>query len=126
MLLDGSRAAEDVCSLSETTAFRRQLRRLGAEEFVKATVGSGVISAKKLCTAFDIGLPAFLDGSPDAAYYPLLGLRISRELSKRVKLPQYNNIDDAVKLLQESENIIVLTGAGVRNVSRYLSSRSLY
>ncbi|CZR60989.1 related to sirtuin 5 and related class III sirtuins (SIR2 family) [Phialocephala subalpina] len=40
-------------------------------------------------------------------------LAISRELSKRIKLPQYNTIDDAVELIKRSKNIIVLTGAGI-------------
>jgi NAD-dependent histone deacetylase SIR2 len=34
-------------------------------------------------------------------------------LSKRIKLPQYNTIDDAVDLIKKSKNIIVLTGAGI-------------
>lgn len=72
-----------------------------------------MITAKKLCTAFGIRLPAFLDGQPDTSYYPLLSLCIARELSKRRKLPEYNTVDDAVSLLQKSKNIIVLTGAGV-------------
>ncbi len=80
---------------------------------MQETVGAGTITAKKLCTAFDIRLPAFLDGAPDEAFYQLLGLGISRELSKRIKLPQYNTIDQAVQLLRNSKNIIVLTGAGV-------------
>jgi len=37
----------------------------------------------------------------------------SRELSKRIKLPQYNSIDDAVDLIKRAKNIIVLTGAGI-------------
>lgn len=34
-------------------------------------------------------------------------------MSKRIKLPQFNTIDDAVELIQRSHNIIVLTGAGI-------------
>lgn len=72
-----------------------------------------VITAKKLCTAFGIRPPFFLEGAEDEAYHSILNLGICRELSKRVKLPQYNTIDDAVALLQQSRKIIVLTGAGV-------------
>lgn len=32
---------------------------------------------------------------------------------KRSKLPQYNTLKDVTKLLHDSKNIIVLTGAGV-------------
>lgn len=71
------------------------------------------ITAKKLCTAFGIQLPDFLDGEPDESYHPLLGICINRELRKREKIPHYNSVDDAVSLLKKSKKIIVLTGAGV-------------
>ena len=54
-----------------------------------------------------------MEGEPDTEYYQLLSLAISRELSKRIKLPQYNTIDDAVTLIKNAKNIIVLTGAGI-------------
>jgi len=54
-----------------------------------------------------------MDGSCDEDFYQLLSLAISRELSKRLKLPQYNSIDDAVELLKKCNNIILLTGAGI-------------
>lgn len=102
------------CTLEESLAFRRRLRVIGGDRFVAETVEAGVITAKKLCTAFGIRPPFFLEGEPDEAYYSLLDLAICRELSKRAKLPQYNTIDDAVALVKKSRNIIVLTGAGVR------------
>ncbi|KAI9698939.1 MAG: NAD-dependent histone deacetylase sir2 [Candelina mexicana] len=103
----------DACTLNEALAFRKRLRTIGEDRFVLETVEAGTISAKKLCTAFGIRPPTFLEGSPDEAYYPLLGLGITRELSKRIKLLKYNTVNDAVKLLQKSKNIIVLTGAGI-------------
>lgn len=104
---------EAACTLEEAQAYRKLLRAIGAEKFIQETVEAGSITAKKLCTAFGIRPPAFLEGAPDEAYVPLLGLGISRELSKRLKLPQYNTIEDAVDLLKKSKNIILLTGAGV-------------
>jgi len=86
---------------------------VGEDKFIEETVGAGKITARKLCTAFGIRTPPFLIGEPDDAFLPLLGLGICRELSKRVKLPQYNTIDDVVSLLRKSKNIIVLTGAGI-------------
>lgn len=71
------------------------------------------MTAKKLLSAFGIRPPDFLEGCPDESYYHLLSLAISRELSKRMKLPEYNTIDDAVELIKKSRNIIVLTGAGI-------------
>lgn len=89
------------------------MRLVGGDRLVAETVEAGIITAKKLCTAFGIRPPFFLEGEPDEAYYSLLDLAICRELSKRAKLPQYNTIDDAVALMKESRNIVVLTGAGV-------------
>ena len=103
----------DVCTPEEALAFRKQLRLVGQEKFLEETYEAGRITARKLCTAFGIRIPQFLDGQPDDAYLPLLGLGICRELQKRVKLPQYNTIDDAVSLIERSKNIIVLTGAGI-------------
>ncbi len=109
---------EDSCTLEEALAFRKSLRLVGEDRFITDTIEAETITAKKLCTAFGIRPPAFLEGAPDTAYYPLLGLGISRELSKRVKLSQYSTVDDVVDLLKKSKNIVVLTGAGVSLVNR--------
>ncbi|KKK14247.1 hypothetical protein AOCH_001431 [Aspergillus ochraceoroseus] len=101
------------CTLDEAVAFRKRLHEIGKAAFVEETIGRDTVTAKKLCTAFGIAPPEFLKGAPDEAYHPLLAIAISREFTRRQKLPEYNSIDDAVKLLQESKNIIVLTGAGI-------------
>ncbi|KAL8777501.1 MAG: hypothetical protein Q9194_002509 [Teloschistes cf. exilis] len=103
----------DVCTVEESIAFRKRLRLVGEDQFISETLEARTVSARKLCTAFGIKPPPLLDGQPDHKYYPLLGLGITRELRKRMKLPQYNTIDDAVDLLRKSKNIIVLTGAGI-------------
>ncbi|XXG95694.1 NAD-dependent histone deacetylase sir2 [Hypoxylon texense] len=97
----------------QAVRYRQQLRAVGPQEFCRLTVDSGVITAKKLLTAFGIRPPAFLEGQPDDAYFALLTLALSRELAKRAKLIKYNTIDDAVYLLKKSRNIVVLTGAGI-------------
>lgn len=84
---------------------------------MEETIVRETVTAKKLCTAFGIVPPAFLEGAPDESFHPLLAIAISREFSRRRKLPDYNTIDDAVRLLRESKNIIVLTGAGVSTLS---------
>jgi len=103
----------DACTVEESLALRRKVRLVGPDQFITETIEARKYTAKKLCTAFGIRPPSFLHGEPDEAYYSLLGLGISRELAKRVKLPQYNTIDDAVSLLKKSKNVIVLTGAGI-------------
>jgi NAD-dependent histone deacetylase SIR2 len=99
--------------VDEAVAYRKRLHEIGKAAFVEETIGRGTITAKKLCTAFGIIPPAFLEDAPDAAFHPLLAIALSREYSKREKLQEYNTIEDAVELLKISQNIIVLTGAGV-------------
>ncbi|WYZ35543.1 hypothetical protein EsH8_X_000190 [Colletotrichum jinshuiense] len=103
----------DSCTPDEAMGLRHQLRALGPAEFCRRTVDAGRYTAKKLLSAFGLKPPAFLEGAEDEAYFSLLSLAISRELSKRAKLFTYNTVDDAVTLLQRSHNIIVLTGAGI-------------
>ena len=76
-------------------------------------ITSDKMTARKLCTAFGVKIPKFLEDAPDEHFYQLLGLAINRELNKRPRLEQYKTIDDAAKLLQERKHIMVITGAGI-------------
>lgn len=105
---------EHGCTLEEARTYRLLLRSVGPEQFMQQTIFNNTISAKKLLAAFGIRPPSFLEDAPDEeAYVGLLRLAFQRELSKRLKLPQHNSIEDAVELLKKSNNIIVLTGAGI-------------
>ncbi|KAG5991917.1 hypothetical protein E4U52_003219 [Claviceps spartinae] len=108
-----SSSSPDMCTPLEATRLRRELREQGPAVFCQRTVDCGRYTAKKLLTAFGIKPPAFLENEPDEAYFDLLSLAISRELSKREKLSAYNTVDDAVRLLTQCSNIIVVTGAGI-------------
>ncbi|KAL6872994.1 chromatin regulatory protein sir2 [Trichoderma novae-zelandiae] len=103
----------DTCTPEEACRLRRELREHGPAVFCQRTVDAGRYSAKKLLSAFGIRPPAFLEGQPDDAYFSLLSLAITRELSKRAKLMRYNTVDDAVRLIDKCQNIIVITGAGI-------------
>ncbi|KAL2119769.1 hypothetical protein VTJ04DRAFT_6730 [Mycothermus thermophilus] len=103
----------EACTPEEAIEFRKLLRAVGPKVFCERTIFAGLITAKKLLTAFGIRPPAFLEGADDSDYHPLLSLALSRELSKRAKLPAYNSVDDAVELLKRCNNIMVLTGAGI-------------
>ena len=76
-------------------------------------ITSEKMTARKLCTAFGVKIPKFLEDAPDENFYQLLGLAINRELNKRPRLAQYKTIDDAAKLLRERTNIMVITCAGI-------------
>ncbi|CAG9943892.1 unnamed protein product [Clonostachys rosea f. rosea IK726] len=101
------------CTPEEASRLRRELREYGPAVFCQRTVDAGRYTAKKLLTAFSIKPPAFLEGQPDEGYYSLLSLAITRELSKRAKLNRFNTVNDAVDLIEKSNNIILLTGAGI-------------
>ncbi|KAI1268001.1 SIR2-domain-containing protein [Xylariaceae sp. FL1019] len=103
----------DACTPAQAAAYRQELRAIGPDEFCQRHVDSGSITVKKLLTAFGIKPPAFLEGMPDESYLSLLTLAMTRELTKRAKIMRYNSVDDAVRLLQTSRNIMVLTGAGI-------------
>ncbi|EPE29033.1 DHS-like NAD/FAD-binding protein [Glarea lozoyensis ATCC 20868] len=109
-LYDGT---PNTCTYEEAMQYRQELRDVGPEVFIQRTIDAKTITAKKLLTAFGMKPPEYLEMCDDDAYYSLLSLAISRELSKRVKLPAYNSVDDAVELIKKSSNIIVLTGAGI-------------
>ncbi|KAK4993949.1 NAD-dependent histone deacetylase sir2 [Elasticomyces elasticus] len=94
---------------AEAAAHRARLHRVGADRWIFETATAG-IPIPKLCTVF--GIRPFLPISDDD-YYQLLGKAIRRELLKRQKLPQYNTIQDAARLLKTSKNIIVVCGAGI-------------
>ncbi|KAJ5596683.1 NAD-dependent protein deacetylase h.t1.c1 [Penicillium hetheringtonii] len=75
------------CSLDEAIAFRKRLHAIGKAAFVEETLVRETVTAKKLCTAFGIMPPAFLEGAPDEAFRPLLAIALSREFSRRRSFP---------------------------------------
>ncbi|KAF8474749.1 chromatin regulatory protein sir2 [Kalaharituber pfeilii] len=106
-------AHENVCTLEQAQHFRKRLREVGAAQFLQETVHNRSISIRKLITAFGIKPPSFFDAAPDEALLPLLHALIAREMTRRRKLEDINTIEDVVRLLKKSKNILVLTGAGI-------------
>jgi NAD-dependent histone deacetylase SIR2 len=106
-------ASADSCSAQEARQLRQRLHAVGASQFVMENITSEKMTARKLCSAFNVRIPRFLDDAPDESFYQLLGLAINRELNKRPRLSAYRTIDDAARLLQERRNIMVITGAGI-------------
>jgi NAD-dependent histone deacetylase SIR2 len=102
-----------MCTADEARRLRQRLHDVGASQFVMENITSEKMTARKLCTAFGVRIPKFLEDAPDENFYQLLGLAINRELNKRPRLAQYKTIDDAARLLRERRNIMVITGAGI-------------
>jgi NAD-dependent histone deacetylase SIR2 len=107
-------STDQVCSKEESEHLRKRLREVGIEQFIRETLISGRYSALKLCSAFRVNVSAFAEN--DEALYHLLGFALHRELSLRRRLEQYQTIDDAAGLLNNAKNILVITGAGVRQM----------
>ncbi|GAM83549.1 hypothetical protein ANO11243_015370 [Dothideomycetidae sp. 11243] len=101
---------EEGCTVEEAKQIKARLRSVGPQRFIEELLDSGTHSLRHLATAFGIRPDMPVD---DTWYMRMLGLCIQRELRRRQKLPQYNTIDDAVQLLRDSKNIMVITGAGI-------------
>lgn len=94
---------------SEVTDLRARLRQDGVEKFFEDTINAGM-SPRKLGVVFGLDPEMNID---ESSFLRLLGLSVVRAFYKRRKLPEYNSIDDAAKLLRESNKIMVITGAGI-------------
>ncbi|KAF7928261.1 uncharacterized protein EAE98_002276 [Botrytis deweyae] len=117
------------CTRKESQHYRNLLRKLGPREFCAVTVEADAITAKKLLTAFGVLPPMHLEGLPDEDYYQFLSFAIRRELQKRIKIPTYNTVDDAIDLIRNAKKIIVLTGAGISTslgIPDFRSANGLY
>ena len=107
------RAGKYACTADEALRFRERLYEVGTSQFVLENITTGKVSARKLCSAFGVAIPTFMENCSDETFYKLLGKAINRELNKRRRLEQYKTIDDAAKLLRERKNIMIITGAGI-------------
>ncbi|ODQ50354.1 SIR2-domain-containing protein [Saitoella complicata NRRL Y-17804] len=92
---------------------QQDLREMGPDLFLKYYVNQLETPTRSLLSAFGFRIPPLLCEFPDQALLPLLEMALSRFLSKRQKLAQYNTVSDAVELIRNAKNIIVLTGAGI-------------
>ena len=52
----------------------------------------------------------------------LFRMAVDTELRRRKKLDQVNSLDDIVRLIQDSNNIMILAGAGISNIQYFISS----
>ncbi|KAF7950990.1 uncharacterized protein EAE97_002542 [Botrytis byssoidea] len=117
------------CTRKESQHYRNLLRKLGPREFCAVTVEADAITAKKLLTAFGVLPPMHLEGLPDEEYYQFLSFAIRRELQKRIKIPTYNTVADAIDLIKHAKKIVVITGAGISTslgIPDFRSANGLY
>jgi len=89
---------------------RSEAHELGFDAFM---MKYGYYSARSLISLFDVELPPQLDTYKNFELIPLLKIIMARFNRRRQKLKNINTIDDVINLIKNSNNIIVLTGAGV-------------
>lgn len=124
-----------VIPLHEIHAARKSLRQHGISEFLNKYLpedASGsdllyvvyLLGNHKAEVKFDIDENANLD-----RIIKILKTTINRVLQSRDKLTDINTIEDTVKLIQKSKNIMVLTGAGISTslgIPDFRSDKGLY
>lgn len=106
-------AIPGACTVEEAKTVRKNLRDVGPAAFCEKYIYSGELDVKQVLMALGVRPPKHLEGLDDDAYWGILGAAICRQLGKRIKLTDFNTVDDAIELLQRSRNIVVLTGAGI-------------
>ncbi|OCH96332.1 SIR2-domain-containing protein [Obba rivulosa] len=89
------------------------LKEHGISAFIGEYVISRDIPIPKLLYAFGVCLCKELRMKRRKTLLYFLRVALQRELEAREKLPQYNTVDDVVKLIRERKRIIILTGAGI-------------
>ncbi|KAJ7115942.1 DHS-like NAD/FAD-binding domain-containing protein [Mycena epipterygia] len=100
-------------SQQQIRAMMHHLKEKGMSSWMNEYVLKRNIPIPQLLLAFGINLnPSLHNMSPTTLSY-FLRVAMSRELQLRDKLPEYNTVDDAVRLIRDSRRILILTGAGI-------------
>ncbi|KAF8801346.1 SIR2-domain-containing protein [Phlegmacium glaucopus] len=112
-LFEGNHGATETWSKQEVKQMLHLLKERGSSAFIEKYVRTRQIPIPKLLHALGVDLCAKLqDRRPSTMLY-FLRVAMSHHLRQRDKLPQHNTIADAVELIQKSQRILILTGAGI-------------
>ncbi|KAF7308536.1 Deacetylase sirtuin-type domain-containing protein [Mycena chlorophos] len=100
-------------SHQQIRAMLHHLKERGAQSFIEEYCSKRNIPVPQLLLAFQIDLSPALQSmsAPTLGYF--LRVAMNRELQLRDKLPDYNTVEDAVRLIRDSRRILILTGAGI-------------
>ncbi|TFK52026.1 SIR2-domain-containing protein [Heliocybe sulcata] len=105
--------AEEAWPRQEIRQMKRYLKEHGMTAFIMEYVIERGASIPYLIYAFGISLCKELRNKRPTTLLYFLKVVLSQELRTREKLTGYNTIDDAVELIQKSQRIVILTGAGI-------------
>jgi hypothetical protein len=114
---DEAESTDERCTKEEAASIRAELRRVGMKPFVDKYFDPTMAHPLKVFSAFAIEISE--EDLDDPMAYRAIGVAMHRELSMRRRLSAYNTFKDAVELLQKSNNILVITGAGVSCCHRF-------
>ncbi|WFD30264.1 NAD-dependent histone deacetylase sir2 [Malassezia sp. CBS 17886] len=92
------------------------LRRHGLAACMRMHILPDVSRILPLVVSLGVMLPRAVVAAAQTdplSFLPLLRSVLAKILRQRVKLPQYNTVQDALALLERSRNIVVLCGAGI-------------
>ncbi|KAJ6591597.1 SIR2-domain-containing protein [Mycena vulgaris] len=108
-------SGEDVqpWSQQQIRGMMHHLKEYGMSSWMNEYVLKRNIPIPQLLLAFGINLDPSLHNMSPATLSYFLRVAMSRELQLRDKLPNYNTVDDAVRLIRDSRRILILTGAGI-------------
>ncbi|EPT00966.1 hypothetical protein FOMPIDRAFT_149580 [Fomitopsis schrenkii] len=121
--------AQSAWTNEEVKHMMRTLKEHGMTAFTKEFVVERRVPIPKLLYAFGICLCPELRAKSQRTLLYFLKVALTRELESREKLPQYNTVDDAVRLIRERKRILVLTGAGISvscGIPDFRSKHGLY
>ncbi|KAJ7504400.1 SIR2-domain-containing protein [Mycena galericulata] len=106
---------EDVQTWSpqQIRAMLHHLKEHGMSSWMNEYVLKRNIPIPQLLLAFGINLSPTLHNMSPATLSYFLRVAMSRELQLRDKLPEYNTVEDVVRLIRDSRRILILTGAGI-------------
>ncbi|KAJ7612505.1 SIR2-domain-containing protein [Mycena polygramma] len=107
------RPAVQTWSPQQIRGMMMHLKEHGMSSFVQEYVVQRNLSIPQLLLAFGINLSPNLHNMSPATLTYFLRVAMSRELQLRDRLPEYNTVEDAVRLIRDSRRIIILTGAGI-------------
>ncbi|KAL7280338.1 hypothetical protein ACG7TL_005255 [Trametes sanguinea] len=105
--------AQTAWTKQEVKEMMLTLKEKGMPAFVTEYVVRRAVPIPKLLYAFGVCLCPELRAKQPRTLMYLLRVVLSRELESRERLSQYNTIDDVVNLIQTSNRILILTGAGI-------------
>jgi NAD+-dependent protein deacetylase SIR2 len=125
----GRAGVSEICTYEQTLRIRYQAREIGLERFFTQTVLQQQVSLERLCAAFNVPPPAVPVDPPDSQLLARLKKAIAVDMRNRIKLQKYNSVDDAITLVRNAKNIMVITGAGIStslNIPDFRSRGGLY